>query len=226
MIINGHANSPEFIKDISDGLASVSFSQLGEDCYITKFFAKRDPGFYVDVGCFHPRRYSNTYLLRQYMGWRGINIDANPDVIKEFDKDPGNNINVHAAVDEVEREVELVIYKGAAHSTIDDERKKVNESLDIRYKLTVQTQTLEKLIDKNVDKSQKIDFVDIDVEGVDLQVLRSLNINRFKPSLICVEDHEFLRSINNSKPSEIFEYMRSQGYKLASQFQVSSFYIR
>ena len=60
---------------------SISFSQYGEDILLRDLFRTElmelDSGFYVDVGAFHPFRFSNTAFL-YIMGWNGLNIDANP----------------------------------------------------------------------------------------------------------------------------------------------------
>ena len=56
-------------------------SQFGEDKKIIKLFNKNEKGLYLDVGCFHPIRQNNTYLLYK-LGWKGINIDLNPLSIK------------------------------------------------------------------------------------------------------------------------------------------------
>lgn len=65
------------------GHAKLSFSQEGEDMLLDRFFMNQKDGFYVDVGAHHPERFSNTnyYYLR---GWRGINIEADPSLMKEF----------------------------------------------------------------------------------------------------------------------------------------------
>jgi len=64
------------------------FSQNGEDISFAKMISKNvlpPEGFYVDLGAFHPFVYSNTCLLSK-LGWRGINIDANPNVINLFNQ--------------------------------------------------------------------------------------------------------------------------------------------
>ena len=58
-------------------------SQFGEDKKIIKLFEKNKKGTYVDVGCFHPTRQNNTYLMYK-LGWSGVNIDLNPLTIELF----------------------------------------------------------------------------------------------------------------------------------------------
>ena len=51
-----------------------------EDLNILNFFKNKRDGFYVDVGCFHPKKHSNTYFLYK-RGWRGVNIDMEEEKI-------------------------------------------------------------------------------------------------------------------------------------------------
>lgn len=224
MLITPDKLARDVASEISDGLASLSVSQLGEDLFINRFFQKSQPGFYLDIGAFHPKRYSNTYLLRKYMGWKGIHVDANPAIIAEFNKSVPDGINVNAAVDDQEQDVELVIYRGAAHSTIDPQRKEINSAIEVRSTMMMRTRTVESILDEFLPAGTSVDFVNIDVEGRDLQALRSLNIARFRPRLVCVEDHDFISSLNGGRPSPIFSFMKEHGYAFASHTVVSSFY--
>src|SRR5713226_7824178 len=67
----------------TDEFSHVSYSQFGEDMVLKKIFQDKPDGFYVDVGAFHPKYYSNTYLL-YLKGWKGINIDATPGSMEAF----------------------------------------------------------------------------------------------------------------------------------------------
>ena len=189
-----------------------------------RYFAQKRAGFYVDAGAFHPRRYSNTYLLRTYMGWTGINIDANPDCIDRFKVEAPGCINLSVALDEVQRDVEFVVYSGAAHSTIDDDRKKLNNQIPIKRTINLKTQRIDDILRNHLPDDRKIDFLSIDVEGRDLPVLRSIDLKKYRPSLICVEDHEFVGAVNRGEQSPILKYMRQMGYKFLSHNVVSSFY--
>ena len=74
-----------------------SQSQFGEDIKILELFSKSKKGTYLDLGCFHPIRQNNTYLLYK-LGWNGINIDLNPLSIDLFNVARPNDINICAAV--------------------------------------------------------------------------------------------------------------------------------
>src|SRR5262245_57291508 len=62
----------------------VSYSQFGEGMILARLFrGRRDPGFYLDVGAYHPIQLSNTYSL-YCQGWRGICVEPRAEVVEEF----------------------------------------------------------------------------------------------------------------------------------------------
>ena len=79
-----------------------SYSQFGEDLIIINFF-KSYKGRYVDVGCFHPIKYNNTFLLYQN-GWSGINIDLNKTSIDLFNASRKRDTNIQACLSDVEKD--------------------------------------------------------------------------------------------------------------------------
>jgi hypothetical protein len=62
----------------------IFYSQFGEDRIINELLKKKRKGIYVDVGCYHPKKYSNTFLLYRDRKWRGINIDIEEEKISLF----------------------------------------------------------------------------------------------------------------------------------------------
>src|ERR1041385_1053171 len=86
------------IKDeLTTGHAIKSYSQEGEDMILKRIFDEKKNGFYVDVGAYHPKRFSNTYYFYK-KGWRGINIDAMPGSRKAFRRQRPRDINVESPI--------------------------------------------------------------------------------------------------------------------------------
>ena len=83
-------------------------SQFGEDKKIIKLFNKS--GIYLDIGCFHPIRHNNTYLMYK-LGWSGINIDLNPLSIKLFNFARPRDINICAAVSDKKKVKNLYFHQ-------------------------------------------------------------------------------------------------------------------
>ena len=83
---------------IWDRERQASYSQEGEDRILQRLFENQTPGFYVDIGAHHPRRFSNTYIFYK-QGWRGINVDATPGSMFLFRVFRKRDINLEIAVD-------------------------------------------------------------------------------------------------------------------------------
>jgi len=185
------------------------YSQFGEDKVLIEILKKNiNKGFYVDVGCFHPKKHSNTYLLYK-KGWKGINIDIEKNKIEVFKMSRPDDINILAAVSDKQRliKVHKTQNYGVGSKIIDNTKTKKN------FK-TLITKTLNEVIEKTIYKNRKIDLLNIDTEGEDLNVLKSLNIKKYNPSIIIIESH--LTSINKILKSKIYIFLVRKKYKLRS----------
>ena len=162
------------------------YSQFGEDISIALFFPKGYRGFYVDVGCFHPVKYSNTYRL--YLnGWRGVNVDIDEIKIEAFDMVRGDDVNVACAIGMTEGTVDY-FHKGfyRVSSTIDAEFARGKEGY---VKTSTRCRKLTSVLDETPFAGRKIDFLSVDTEGHDDAVLRSLDFERYEPFLVGFEVH-------------------------------------
>ena len=80
-------------------LKKSNFSQNDEEIVLKEIFSNLNTGFYIDVGCHHPRRFSNTALLYN-KGWSGINVDANHENLKLFNVFRKRDKNINALISE------------------------------------------------------------------------------------------------------------------------------
>ena len=167
--------------------ANRSWSQEGEDMILRRLFGNRGSGFYVDVGAHHPRRFSNThYFYRQ--GWRGINIEPNPDghaLLKLFRR---RDRNINCGVSDQEGTLPYYRFDEPALNTLD---RDTAERQSKKYRLIGEDQVriarLEKILDDNMPADTVIDFINIDVEGHDLNVLQSNNWDKYRAEIVIAE---------------------------------------
>ncbi len=191
----------------------TSFSQVGEDKILERYFADRtEPGFYVDIGANHPYTYSNTFKF-YLKGWRGINVDATPGTKKLFDSLRPRDINIEAGVSLRPSEMDFYTFENGVFNTMDkataEEHCRVF-SIAIKKVIPLKTSTLADILDAHLPPSQRIDFMSIDVEGLDMEALRSNNWNKYKPEVLVVEclytDHEDIKNM------ETVIYLKQFGY--------------
>lgn len=203
---------------------TVCFSQEGEDLILEEFFHETTKGFYVDIGAYHPTRFSNTYLFYS-KGWTGINIDARPGSMKSFNKKRPNDINLEVAIGS---EQKMLTYYMFDEPGLNGFSKEISEDRDKNtpYKmiksLDVQLERLETVLDKYMPIETKINFMSIDVEGLDLDVLKSNNWIKYIPKMILIETSVVSNGLAIGSPIDIF--LNEKGYELIAKTYRTSFY--
>jgi FkbM family methyltransferase len=200
------------LKDSDNQYEKIAYSQEGEDMVLSRIFEGSRNGLYIDVGAHHPLRYSNTYFFYK-IGWQGINIDAMPGSMALFSKLRPRDINLEIAVsDRNEDKTYFILNEPALNTFSEDLANEYCQSGDYRIlqKKKISTRTLGDILNEHLNESTEIDFLSIDVEGCDFQVLRSNDWSRFRPKIVLVEylDNNFDEFGN----SDMKTFMKENGY--------------
>ncbi|MDL2341608.1 MAG: FkbM family methyltransferase [Patescibacteria group bacterium] len=165
-----------------------SYAQNREDIYINWLLGGKSKGFYVDVGANDPVHESVTKFFYD-KGWRGINIEPIEHHYSSLKTERTKDINVQLGVSNKPGELVFREFVGAdGLSTLDpgmqsDQKAAHRKSKD--YEIKVEPLSL--ILEKNLPKNQKIDFLKIDVEGYEYEVISSNNWKKFRPMLVVVE---------------------------------------
>lgn len=191
------------------------YSQSGEDGILKGiFFDKinsRLRGTYVDIGCFHPYKSSNTYFFYN-MRWKGINIDVNPESIYLFEKHRPDDLNINIAIWESTKN--MYFYRDSKNpgmSFISDKNDSALENNTGEYKITeVKALPLSDILSTYADPGEEIDFMSIDVEGNELAVLKSNDWVKFRPKVLVVE--QLGVRYKEIIDSEVFLYLEKLDY--------------
>ena len=201
----------------------MSYSQEGEDVLLNRIFESKRSGFFVDVGAHHPKRFSNTYFLYR-RGWRGINIDALPGAMAAFRLERPKDINLEFGVGTQEGELVFYTFCDTALNTFDRAlaRQRQMEGAKAVGEVRVPVRTLSTLLDDYLPAEQPIDFLSVDVEGMDLDVLQSSNWQKYRPVIVVVEILECATAEAIDHPVSIF--LAEQGYKLVAKTLNTAFY--
>jgi len=197
----------------------LSYSHEGEDMVLARIFYNQNKGFYVDVGAHHPQRYSNTYYF-YLLGWKGINIDAMPGSMKIFNQMRPNDINLEVPLSDSKQNLTYYIFN---HSNLNGFSKELAIERDgwkvgdwevkLISEIELRTSTLSEVLEQYVPPEQDIDFLNIDVEGLDYEVLRSSDWKKYRPKIVLVEDLEMV-TLDQSYTAKIPAFMYEQGYQL------------
>ncbi len=203
-----------------------SFAQDGEDVVLLAFFEnrKRYHGFFVDVGAHHPVRFSNTWIFYR-RGWRGINIDPTPGSMQRFRMCRRRDINLEIGVGGTTSSLTFFCFNEPALNTFDPDLAKirnVGHPYRIISEVCVPVKPLAKLLDENLPKGQKIDFLTIDVEGLDFEVLRSNDWIKYPAEFVLVEDPGFQADVPDA--SEIYRFLKGHHYQIVATLKRTIIY--
>jgi FkbM family methyltransferase len=216
--------SLDFYKNYFDKHFIKSYSQEGEDLILKRELEGREKGFYIDVGAYHPIRFSNTFLFYK-LGWEGINIDARPGSMKLFQKFRKRDINLEIPISDRQEEMTFYTFNEPAVSgflkDISLERAQ-KEGYKILREDKLKTETLASVLDKYLPTNTKIDFLTIDVEGLDYQVLISNNWKLYRPSIILCE--MLGEDFEDITKSNTYSFLRQEGYKLFAKTANTAFF--
>ena len=192
-------------------------SIFGEDVFADKYFKKLDKGFYVDVGSYHPFFWSNTYLLFKRK-WEGINVDINHLSVELFNIARPNDHNINAAVSNSKKKTLKYYTKNMMNTmsstNISSAKTSYLNGYDTR---TIRCLKLNDIIVKSSFKNRKINFLNIDTEKTELDVLKSLNFKKYQPGLICVEIHHRGSSPKNKyelTKHPVYLFLKKKNYKI------------
>ncbi len=189
-----------------------------------RFFEAREIGFYVDVGAHHPFRFSNTYLFFR-KGWSGINIDAAPGAMDSFRRFRSRDINLEIGIGMESSTMPFYMFSEPALNTFDEELARERNALANRLIRTVDVvvEPLGAILKKHVPSGQAIDFLSVDVEGRDLEVLQSNDWNAFRPEIVVVETMS--KDIGDLQASSCTRFLSEVGYVPLAKAIHSSFFL-
>ena len=209
------------------------FSFSGVDILIENIFRNQKNGFYIDVGCQHPIKNNNTYLLHK-KGWSGINIDLDKDNIDLFNVSRISDDNINIAASNKINEVDLFFFhKKSPINTIDKKTSQFQKAKISSIK-KIKTNTLNNIIKSSKYSNKKIDLLSIDVEGHELPVLEGLDFNKYSPNVIVVEYLDLnvskleIKNLNieNVINSEIYKFLTLKKYILVNSIYSDLIFIK
>ena len=201
-------------------------SQFNEDIYLNSFFAKDYIGKFVDLGCFHPTRDNNTFRFYKKK-WTGINVDLNPITIELFNFFRSKDININCAISDKRTLKKMYFIDNLSPlNTLDQNHLKflkknfLFKNKDFKEKI-IKTENVNNILKKY--KFHKVDFLNIDLEGLEYEVIKSINFKKFKINLICIEilDHN---KISKSKSKKIHQILKKNNFKYLKKIGVNSIF--
>ena len=217
---------------------TVTYAQNREDLLLSGFFDEDEKGFYVDVGAEAPTDLSVTKIFYD-KGWRGINVEPIKKQYELFVKERPRDINLNIGIAEKSGTLMFREYEGTGYSTLSSRMKKDHIDDDERYvkkfeDYTIPVKSLKDIFQEHNVSS--IQFLKVDVEGFEYEVLEGNDWKKYRPEVICIEANHVRKdwrkllkdnnysyvffdglneyyTDNNTDRAKHFDYVRSIIYK-------------
>jgi FkbM family methyltransferase len=161
-----------------------------------------------------------------HKGWARINVDAMPGSMQAFKKVRPRDINLEFGVGTKEGERDYYLFNEPALNGFSKELSERRHVAETPYKIVevvkVNVKPLSKILEKYIPSKQVIDFLNIDVEGLDLDVLRSNDWQRYRPKLVLIE--VLGNSLRELGGSEIGKFMEGLNYSVYAKCMNTVFF--
>tara|TARA_B110000977_G_scaffold201516_1_gene296566 strand:+ start:631 stop:1350 length:720 start_codon:yes stop_codon:yes gene_type:complete len=204
-----------------------SYSQCGEDLIVKFIFDSisiAKPS-YIDIGAHDPFLISNTALFNE-LGSRGINIDPDNNLLEKIKAVRSKDINLNIGVGPEKSTMDLYIMSEKALNTFSKKEAEncVKEGLEIIDTKSVNILTLDEIINK-YNNGIFPDFLSLDAEGFDFDILKSIDYNKYYPKVICVETISFSKTGKGVKNQELIDFLISNDYSLYADTHINSIFV-
>lgn len=207
----------------------VSYAQSGEDLIIDFVFRALgvEEPTYLDVGAHHPRYLSNTYFFYE-RGARGVNVEPDPDLFAAFGEQRPRDTNLNCAISLMDDgEADFFCMEPPTLNTLSEAEARAYEATGhhpVRAVVRVPTMTLNSLLDKHFP-ARAPDLLTVDIEGFDEQVVRSVDLSRHRPLVICVETLSYSVDRREVKLHGVAEHLLPNGYMLYADTYINSIFV-
>ncbi len=204
-----------------------SYSQCGEDLLVSFVLDTLDirRPRYLDLGAHHPYYLSNTYLFYR-RGARGVNVEADPRLAARLRRARPRDVTLNVGVGPEAGVLEFYVLSVPTLSTFSsEEAKRYSEQFGYRIERTLEVpvHTFGQLVESHFDAVPE--FVSLDVEGLDLPILRSIDLARHRPLVFCVETLSYSESGQGRRIEEIDELMKGTGYLRYADTHINTIYV-
>lgn len=216
-------------KRLTKTVYKRSYSQSGEDMIVDFIFKTRNINnpTYLDIGAHHPYFLSNSAFFYK-KECRGINIEPNPHLFKAFPKYRVEDINLNIGVGRANEFLKFHIMSANTMSTFSSaeaEKLEKEYGMKIMETIDVSVMTIDSILTKYND-GKFPDFLSLDVEGVDFDILKSIDYQVSYPKVICVETISYSETGEGEKDTKIRTFLEGKGYMVFADTYINTIFVR
>ena len=214
-------------NDIAAQYEKKSWSQSGEDIIIEYLFRLRkiDAPSCLDIGAYDPIVSNNTYKFF-LKGSKCVNIDANPASIERFNATRQRDVNLNVGIGGNEGWLDFYIMEDESLNTFSAEEKINLEKTGSRLKEVKKIEMLP--VNTIMEKyfTTPPDLISVDAEGVDFDIMKSLDFSRYAPKVICIESINYTPDGTGTKRTDLCNFIENAGYFEYANTNINSIFVK
>ena len=214
------------LSQLDDG--RTSYAQYGEDIIISGVFSRLglQQITYLDIGAHHSRFLSNTYFFYR-AGGHGVCVEPNPELFAEIRSQRVRDICLNVGVGfDGAKEAEFYMMNSALLSTFskeDAEQLQMYQGHTLKKVIKLPLEPINDIIAKHFKKAPTL--ISIDVEGLDLAILTSLDFTCFRPVVLCVETIVYTPGREIEKRNDIIDFLAAKNYFVYADTSCNSIFV-
>ena len=216
-------------KKLTGKYFELTYAQTGEDIIIDFLInAKHIKEFsYLDIGANHPTKFNNTFKFYE-QGFRGVNIEPDPNLFGTLKKIRSQDVNLNIGIAAAANtEADFYMMHTPLLNTFSKQEADdlVNKGLSsIKEVAKIKLQTVTSIIEEYFKKKAPT-FINLDVEGLDEEILRTFPFDKYRPYIFCIETVHYTNDASSEKRKEIMELMKNNGYKPFADTYINTIFI-
>lgn len=224
---------PSSMKDVFKSLQQSflsrheSYSQCGEDLIVKYIF--NNLGIYrpsyLDIGAHHPSYLNNTFIFYK-AGSKGVNIEPDPQLFSRIKATRGRDKNLNVGVADKKEVLDFYVMTTSTLNTFSLEEAKKAESEKIKIDKIIQVSVIP--INDVLNEyftNIALDFLSLDVEGLDFKILQNFDFKNFRPKVICVETITYSDKRDGKKTKEIEILLIEKGYFVYADTHINTIFV-
>lgn len=214
----------QYFRKLLEKNYKKSYSQHGEDIIMDSLFRSLDikKPTYVDIGAYHPFKFNNTYFFYKN-GCTGVNIEPDPVAFKSFTSKRNRDINLNVGIAQDEGELDFYVLSPKTLSTFN---KKIAEGYNNLKGCSIEQVLKVKVVNVNTILNNFFKatptFISLDVEGLEMDILKSFDFDKFRPVCFIIETITF---VGSEKVTEIIDFMISKNYKIHADTFINTIFV-
>lgn len=215
------------LKGLRNVYAKKSYSQCGEDMIIRHIFNFLDISHpsYLDIGAHHPFMNSNTahfYLT----GSKGVLVEPDPLNCMYLRKYKKNDVCIEAGISEKEGEMDYYVFNSSTLNTFSEEAatRYQKTGIILKKKLRIKVLTPTSIFEQHF-KEKVPDFISLDVEGLEWQILNAMRLDFYAPKVICIETVNYSNDGRFEKNYSLINFVKSKGYIVYADTGINTIFI-